>query len=221
MLEITQENLLPALDRCNVILSNLQGLAQYHEHSPAFDVPASAFSLILDIIRCIRLLGHHILLFASEEHRRFLAFSKWLRYAIDFQAADPTSATGLELIERDPGLDSALVLTYIRGGLEHSKIDGLLSAPADAPEIHANSDMYIDLTKGLDAFKNNKPCKGDILKLSSYYTEWCKRNQTLVDHITSWQRVNTLMPGGLVLVDSNISRCDLRMVFEVRFSTIQ
>jgi anaphase-promoting complex subunit 4 len=215
VLEITQENLLPALDRCNVILNSLQGLAQYHEHSPAFDVPASAFSLILDIIRCIRLLGHHILLFASEEHRRFLAFSKWLRYAIDFQAADPTSATGLELIEQDPGLDFALVLTYIREGLEHSKVDELLSSPAEAPEIHANPDMYSDLTKGLDAFKNSKPWKEDILKLSSYYDEWCRRNQILVDHITSWQRVNTLMPGGLVLVDSDISHCDLRMVFEV------
>lgn len=171
--------------------------------------------MILDIIRCIRLLGHHILLFASEEHRRFLAFSKWLRYAIDIQAADPTSATGQELIDRDPGLDFALVLAYIRGALERSKIDAFVSAPADSPEIHAHADMYHDLTTALSIFKEDKPQKRDLLKLNSYYNEWCICNKALVDHITSWQRMNTLMPGGLVLANSRPSHYDLRMVYEV------
>lgn len=216
VLELLQENLLPGLDRCTVVLSTLQGLAQHHEHSTAFDIPLLSFSIIVDIVRCIRLLAHRMLLLASEEYHHFLAFSKWLRHAIDVQSADPTSTVGDEIIERDPGVDYLSALSYIRHGLERSRINQFLSDPGpSSPNIKANPNMYDDLREALKSSNEAKATKGDLLKISSYYTQCRIHNKSLVEQITSWQRKTTIVPGGLVLADGELSRYDVRMVSEV------
>jgi anaphase-promoting complex subunit 4 len=165
-----------------------------------------------DIIRCIRLVGHHMLLFASEEQRRFATFSRWLRHQIDVQASDPTSAAGQELLERDAGVDFTLVFSYIENTLEKSKLEAFLCHPMDAPDIDANPEMYDALRKALKGFTTNKSFKADLLKLPAYHKEWCKHNQMLVGQITTWQRANALVPGALMLDNAEIEFCDLRMV---------
>jgi anaphase-promoting complex subunit 4 len=215
VLELLQENLLPALDQCTVVLSNLQGLAQYHEHSTAFDVPLSTFSILIGIIRCIRLLAHHMVRFASEEYHHFLAFSKWLRHAIDVEAADPASIAGEEIIEKDPGVDYLSVLSYIRDAMERSQIDKFLPKPADVSKFKATPNMYEDLKKALDPIKGPKMGDNDLLVLSSYYNEWRNHNKTLMDQITSWQRKTTIIPGGIVLTEGKLRACDVRIVSDV------
>jgi anaphase-promoting complex subunit 4 len=204
---------LPALDRCSVVLTSLQGLAQYHEHSPVFDVPASSFSLILDIIRCIRLLAHHIRVYASEEQLRFHAFSKWLRYAIEVQAADPTTSNGEEIIDKDPGVDFGLVFAYIQGAMKTSKIDQFLLLSGEPPQVVASPGMYDQLRQSLQQCKAGETPKTDNLKLWSYHDEWCKQNEQLLHHITNWQRANTFIPGGIVLSNQAVSSSAIRTVY--------
>jgi anaphase-promoting complex subunit 4 len=215
VLELLQENLLPGLDRCTAVLSNLQGLAQYHEHSTAFDVPISSFSILLDIIRCIRLIAHHMILYASEEYHHFLAFSKWLRYAIEVQAADPTSIAGEEAIEKDPGVDYLSVLSYIQNAMEKSRIDQFISEPDQTSNLKANPNMYDDLKAALKPTKGSKANKSGFLKMSSYFSEWRHHNMALIEQITSWQRKTTIIPGAVVLIGAKPQSCDLRMVSEV------
>jgi anaphase-promoting complex subunit 4 len=153
-----------------------------------------------------------MLLFASEEQRRFASFARWLRHQIDIQASDPTSAAGQELLERDTGVDYTLVFSYIENTLETSKLEAFLCHPMDAPEVQSNPEMYESLRKALEGYKTKRPYKEDLLKLPAYHKEWCRHNQSLIEQITSWQRANALVPGALILDNADIDLCDLRMV---------
>jgi anaphase-promoting complex subunit 4 len=216
VLELLQENLLPALDRCTAILTNLRGLAQYHEHSTAFDVPLSSFSLLLDIIRCIRLISYHMILLASQEYHHFLAFSRWLRHSITVQGADPTTAAGEDAIDKDPGIDYLAVMTYIQNAMEESSIAKYISEPVGSIGLKASPNIYDDLKEALNLDTTKVPQNEDILKLSSYYSEWKGHNRILVEQITSWQRKTTICAGGIVLSNGKSSALDMRMVWKVR-----
>jgi anaphase-promoting complex subunit 4 len=209
---------MPALDRCSVILSSLQGLAEYHEHSPAFDVSISSFIIIVDIIKCIRLICHHLVVWAGEEFQRFNAFSTWMKHIMGVLKADPASQAGEDLYEDDPNIEYHFVLAYIGGSLQKSKLDMFLGTMADAPSLKASKNLYQETKLALDGFKQGKPTtKPEMLSLPSYFLEWCRHNRTLIEQITAWQRSNTIMPGGFVLANGTSRLCDLRMVSEVRY----
>ncbi|KAB2577683.1 hypothetical protein DBV05_g3785 [Lasiodiplodia theobromae] len=131
VLEITHENIIPALDRTSIVVSMLRGLARYTGSSKIINVPPEELSNILDTLRCLRLLAHNVLIYAGEERRQFTAFSKWLRYEIDTQATDPSSQSAEEAADRDPGLDHGLLLAYIPGALTKSKLAPFLRRQAD------------------------------------------------------------------------------------------
>jgi anaphase-promoting complex subunit 4 len=214
VLELLKENLIPAVDRCTIILSNLQGLAQYHEHSPAFDVPVLSFSILLEITKCIRLISHHILLMCSQEFQSFAAFSKWLRWIIEVKSTDPRSAAGEELMERDPGVDYPLVLSYIEDAMVDTDIDHFIGNPSTESSLKADLNMYETLRELLKNFTQGKRTDGDIMDLSSFYTECQSHNRLLIEQVTSWQRKNTIIPGTLNLPSLGASCCDIRMVSE-------
>jgi anaphase-promoting complex subunit 4 len=215
VLELLQESLLPALDRCSIVLSSLQGLAQYHEHSPAFDVSISSFSMILDIIKCIRLMAHHLIVWAAEEYQRFNAFLAWLKHMIAVLRSDPTTATSEDLYEDDHNIEYHFVLAYIEGPMQRSKLDAFFAAPIDGPDLVANPNIYGETKKALDVFKEKWVLESKLLNLSSYYSEWSRHNRALIEQITAWQRSNTILPGGFVVADGKSKHHDLRMVSEV------
>lgn len=214
VIELTHENLLPALDRCTAVLTNLKGLAQYHEDSTVFNVPLSSFGVIINTIRCMRLLAHHVLVYASEEQRQFSTFSKWLRHEIDIHATDPESASAEETAEKDIGVDYSQLVAYIQGAMSESKLDPFVWIQDDPPAIPAHPEMYDDVKKVLGLFQNNLDGDREVLNLQSHFDEWKRHNRILVDQITSHQRGNISMDTGLVLEESNLSSWDIRMIFE-------
>jgi anaphase-promoting complex subunit 4 len=214
VLELLKENLIPAVDRCAMILGNLQGLAEYHKESQVFDVPVESFSILLEITRCVRLISHHMLLIASQEFQGFAAFSKWLRWIIDVKSTDPRSAAGEELMERDPGVDYPLVLSYIQHGLVDTDIDQFLGDPSTASSLTVDLEMYERLRTSLKRFKGGDRTDLGKMDLSSFSKECQSNNRVLIDQITSWQRENTIIPGVLHLPVFDSRCCDMRMVSE-------
>jgi anaphase-promoting complex subunit 4 len=203
------------LDRCSIILSHLKGLAEYHEHSPIFNVPVASFEVILNIIRCMRLLAHHILLYGSEESRQFAIFSKWLRHEIDIQASDPASASAEETSQQDMGIDYSQLLAYIQGPMEKSKLNPFTSPPASGRSaISTQSSMYEDMKKSLDGFKRLENGETNLINIHSYFHVWQRQNRLLVDQITSHQRASSSMNCGIVLEQGKIAASDLRVVSE-------
>lgn len=209
------ENLLPALDRCCIVLGHLKGLAEYYEHSPVFNVPVSSFDSILDIIRCMRLLAHLVLQYANEESRQFLIFSKWLRHEIDIQALDPSSASAEETSQQDMGTDYSQLLAYIERPMEESKLESFISMPKeDSPATVTDSSTYEDMKKSIDAFKKQESGNFGIINIHSHFSEWQHQNRTLVDQITSHQRASSAMSCGIVLETGDVMASDLRAVSE-------
>ncbi|KAG7133645.1 hypothetical protein HYQ45_008214 [Verticillium longisporum] len=111
-LALVHENLLPALERCAVILSRLRGLAQFHDARDDIGFSAAQVARAMDVVACLRLAAHRVLLHVMEELDLFTAFSGWLRFQID-RLASSSSATE-ELNEKEAGLENGKVLAYIQ-----------------------------------------------------------------------------------------------------------
>ncbi|KAI9932182.1 hypothetical protein MW887_009692 [Aspergillus wentii] len=119
---LTHECLLPALERCEVLLSRLIGLSKFHKLSEVLGLETSDLNAIVETLDCLHLLAHHILINTNEELSQFVSFAKWLRHEIDMQSAEPMSQTLEELMEKTDMIEYPQTLQYIQGALTKSKL---------------------------------------------------------------------------------------------------
>ncbi len=110
---------MPALERCGIILSRLLGIARFHEggHDIGFTTPQ--ITKLMDIVSCLLLVSHKILLLVMEELDLFTTFSSWLRLEIDKLA---TSTQPEDLTEKEATMDTSKVLIYIENYLTSSPL---------------------------------------------------------------------------------------------------
>ncbi|KAL8370862.1 hypothetical protein RB595_000957 [Gaeumannomyces hyphopodioides] len=139
---LIHENMLPALDRCAIILSRLLGLARFHDGSRS-DVGLSAakISRLLEIISCLTLACHKVLVHVMNELELFGMFSSWLRFQIDRLASSASSAAD-ELSEREATMDNGKVLEYISRFLMQSPA-AMFFGPSD-PEAFREGEALAD-----------------------------------------------------------------------------
>ncbi|KAL4913499.1 anaphase-promoting complex, cyclosome, subunit 4-domain-containing protein [Aspergillus aurantiobrunneus] len=119
---LTHECLLPALERCEVLLSRLIGLSKFPKLSEVLGLETSGLNAIVETLDCLHLLAHHIIINTNEELTQFHAFSRWLRHQIDLLSAEPMSQTLEELMEKTDLVEYPLTLKYIRGALTKSPL---------------------------------------------------------------------------------------------------
>lgn len=117
---LVHENFLPALERCSVILSRLRGLAQFHDAREDIGFSVTQISRVMDVIECLTLLGHRILLVVMDELEHFNSFSIWMRFQID--RLNSSSQEKNELTEKEAMMDHSMVLTYIERYLTQSPL---------------------------------------------------------------------------------------------------
>lgn len=119
---LTHECLLPALERCEVLLSRLIGLSKFQKLSEVLGLETSDLNAIVETLDCLNLLAHHIIINTNEELAQFHSFSHWLRHQIDLLSAEPMSQTLEELMEKTDLVEYPLTLKYIRGPLTKSSL---------------------------------------------------------------------------------------------------
>ncbi|KAL4970354.1 putative anaphase-promoting complex component Cut20/Apc4 [Aspergillus stella-maris] len=119
---LTHECLLPALERCEVLLSRLIGLSKFQKLSEVLGLETSDLNAIVETLDCLHLLAHHIIIHTNEELTQFHSFSRWLRHQIEMLSAEPMSQTLEELMEKTDLVDYPLTLRYIRGALTKSAL---------------------------------------------------------------------------------------------------
>ena len=119
MRRLAHENLLPALEKLNVLLSRLRGLSRFQLSNANLGLSTPEFDNVLDTVNCLQLMAHQILITSGSELRQFLAFSAWLRETIDIQASDASVA---ESAEKDIDVDYASTLDYIQGAMTQSQL---------------------------------------------------------------------------------------------------
>lgn len=222
LLALIHENFIPALDRCSIVISRLRGLAQFHDRDWIFTSPISAFTGLLEVLKNMRLLAHTVLLYASEEKRQFHAFSKWLRFCIDYEATEPESQSRGEMENRDPGVDISQVLEYIKHGLTKSDLAPYLRPEAQLSSKPANAGAasYDDTKKAVELLKEGATFKEAALCLENVLGHLNLGVAGLLKQVSGWQESNIQMDSGIVLAEGdNKDReevvADMRMVFEV------
>ena len=119
MRDLVHQNMIPALERCGIILSRLLGLARFHDHQGSIGFTSPQISRLMDVVACLSLVAHKILLAVMDELELFTAFSSWLRLEIDKLASSTLSE---ELSEKEATLDSGRVLQYIQRYLAASPL---------------------------------------------------------------------------------------------------
>ncbi|KAG9233604.1 anaphase-promoting complex, cyclosome, subunit 4-domain-containing protein [Amylocarpus encephaloides] len=119
---LVHENMVPALDRCSVILSRLSGIAKFKGPNSSVGFSSQQISLITDTVACLHLVANKILMQAMDELDLFAAFSSWLRFQIDTLASD-SSTPNDEEIEKESLIDHSKVLLYIEDCMTASPLE--------------------------------------------------------------------------------------------------
>lgn len=125
---MTHECLLPALQRCEVVLSRLIGISKFHKLNHILGLETRDLQEVVETLDCLHLLSHSILTKTTYELQQFMEFARWLRHEIDIQTAEPMSQTLEELLEKSDLIDHATTLEYIEGALTKSSLRQYISS---------------------------------------------------------------------------------------------
>jgi anaphase-promoting complex subunit 4 len=133
---ILHENMLPALERCSVILSRFAGIAKFQGSDDTVGFSNHQIGLIMDTLACLNLVYSKILMQVVDELDLFSSFSAWLRYEIDRLVSDPSqSSTSEEAAEKEGSIDHSKVLLYLQTIMKTSPLAvyfGPFSSEAEA-----------------------------------------------------------------------------------------
>lgn len=122
MRRIVHECLLPAVERCQAVLSRLEGLSRFQKAAVVLGLDTNALKMPRDTLDCLNLLGHDLLKVVGKEVREFSAFLKWLRLETEVQGLEVGSERAEELREGSDAVEYRVVLDYVSGALRQSGI---------------------------------------------------------------------------------------------------
>jgi anaphase-promoting complex subunit 4 len=114
--------MLPALDRCSVILSRFAGIAKFQGSNDTVGFSSHQISLIADTIACLHLVSSKILMQVVDELDLFTSFSTWLRYEIDRLASDASASPNDDIAEKESSIDHSKVLLYLQTAMTTSPL---------------------------------------------------------------------------------------------------
>jgi anaphase-promoting complex subunit 4 len=123
--------MLPALDRCSVILSRFAGIAKFQHTNDSVGFSSHQINHIMDVIASLHLISSKIILQVVDELDLFAAFSSWLRYEIDKLASEASSSTTEEANEKESTINHSKVLLYVQTAMTNSPLCIFLGDAAD------------------------------------------------------------------------------------------
>jgi anaphase-promoting complex subunit 4 len=145
---LVHENMLPALERCSVILSRFAGIAKFQGSNDSIGFSSHQISLMMDTVACLNLVCSKILVQAVDELGLFTSFSAWLRYEIDRLVSDPSlSSANDEAAEKEGSIDHSKVLYYIRRTMTTSPL-----AVYFGPVSEVKASNWVNEEQGLPMF---------------------------------------------------------------------
>ncbi|KAJ5126704.1 hypothetical protein N7448_007483 [Penicillium atrosanguineum] len=230
---LTHENLLPALERSQVLISRLVGLSKFHKFSDVLGLDTPKLNGIVETLDCLQLLAHRILIHTNEELDQFTAFSRWLRHEILILGSEPLSQTEEELLEKRDIFDVPPTTKYITGALQKSVLRNFIrqlpmlgmppipQPPADKwlPDGHDRS--FYDNFKSLLQQQRQVQDKGgdgtsvDVPKLNDLTKRLGIQFEKVFAEIALTQRRGILHRSPLTLhMDCDQGVLDLKMCYE-------
>lgn len=120
---MTSECLLPALERCLVVLSRLDGLAKFGPTSSRLGLDEKSIQRARETVDALGILGEDLLLDVGMELREFTAFIKWLKWECEVEALEEDSERAEELRESwTCEGELRMVLDYVGGAMKESRL---------------------------------------------------------------------------------------------------
>lgn len=125
------EHMLPALERCSLILSRFSGIAKFQGPNSSLGFTTQQISNIIDNVACLHLVTSKILIQVVDELDLFTSFSSWLRNEIDRLASDASASPTDDVAEKEASIDHSKVLAYLQTAMTSSPLAVYL---AECPE---------------------------------------------------------------------------------------
>lgn len=195
---LVHENMIPALERCCVILSRLAGLAKYQVSNDTTGLSILCINRVLDTIAGLNLVASRILTYVVEELDLFAAFSTWIRREIDKLASGSSSNTPDESLEKETLIDHGKILLYIQTALTNSRLAPFF-ADSSQKETEKN---WESLSDGIPAFElidtqmrkhdENKPYSKSLLRVDSLCSYLTAQAHTLFQQVAEAEKRNVI-----------------------------
>ncbi|KAJ5038336.1 uncharacterized protein L3040_007202 [Drepanopeziza brunnea f. sp. 'multigermtubi'] len=119
---LVHENMLPALERCSIILSRLLGIVKFQGSNSSMGFTTRQINLIMDTIACLHLVCSKILIQVIDDLELFASFSTWLRFEIDKLASNSSASPNEDTAEKESSIDHSKVLLYLQTSLKSSPL---------------------------------------------------------------------------------------------------
>jgi anaphase-promoting complex subunit 4 len=150
--KLMHEHMLPALERCALILSRLAGVVKYQGSNDNIGFSSHQIDLAMDTLACLNLVSAKILTYVVEELELFAAFSVWLRQEIDRLASDSSASPPDDVLEKEAIIDHSKVLLYIQAVMTTSRLSVFLQEdPVEGPEKYwASAERGLPMLELLD-----------------------------------------------------------------------
>lgn len=164
---MTSECLQPALERIQVILSRLDGLARFSGTRERLGLDERAVRRIRETVDVLGLLAEDILIDVGTEIREFAVFMKWLKWECEVEALEEGSERAEELRESWTGeQELRTVLDYVGGAMGQSRLRRYIDVGVSieggdataANSFHEENDagFYAEYTERRKSFSNKK-----------------------------------------------------------------
>lgn len=126
---MTSECLQPALERMQVILSRLDGLAKFSGTRERLGLDEQSVRRVRETVDVLGLVAEDMLIDVGAEIREFGAFIRWLKWECEVEALEEGSERAEELRESWTGeQELRTVLDYVGGAMNQSRLKRYIDA---------------------------------------------------------------------------------------------
>lgn len=193
--KLVHEDMLPALERCSVILSRLLGIARYQGSNDSVGFSSSQINLVMDTVLCLNLISSRILTYTVDELDLFAAFSIWLRYEIDRLASESTSSPSDDNVEKEATIDHSKVLRYVQTMMTTSRLDAFLHGVEDDQQksqelLQSSSQICDEVTAQLQLHERRKPYAKSLLSIELLSNRLDRQSNAVFQQIAEAEKRN-------------------------------
>jgi anaphase-promoting complex subunit 4 len=220
--------MLPALERCALILSRLNGIVRYQGSDDTMGFSSHQIDLVMDTLACLNLVSARILTYVVDELDMFAAFSEWLRYEIDRLASHSSSSPSEDIPEKEATIDHSKVLLYIQTAMTTSRLSIFFNEEAPAgygkewEGAERGQAIFELLNKQLQEHDENLPCKTALPRIELLCKHLVRQATAVFQRIAEAEKRNVLFGQPTALgVASKDSPVVIRLCPQVQASAVQ
>jgi anaphase-promoting complex subunit 4 len=215
---MTSECLLPALERTQVVLSRMDGLARFADTRERLGLDEMTIKQVRETVDVLSIVAEDLLLDVGCEIREFSSFMKWLKWECEIEAMEETSERAEEARETWNGeQELRAVLDYVGGAMNQTRLRRYIDTamPSTAGDQKAGATPLEDTEAGfyVDCMKERTKASGNVPRLGDLLQRLKKQCNVVFEEIAETFRKSCLVRHlGQLPQDLNGVQLDTRIV---------